>query len=254
MFSLAREFWLAWRSRRLLYYIINLVVNALWVIVLLLAIAWYGGEAAVAARFIFWGFVVLAIFSQLTWGAAGFNNYIKSGVADYLIASPADFHKYLITTSLVSAALALPAVAAQIALYYILFGDLPPLAQPLYFIIALFIFITSATCITTAATLFFTRLRNPGLAANILQWTIPLSGGMIPPTAMPPEVAHWLLYSPLHYVIAPLIYSATGSWLGDPVKTLGLGVVITACLYAFSLYIARGALRRVRATGKWGSE
>lgn len=103
-------------------------------------------------------------------------------------------------------------------------------------------------------TLVFIRLRNPSLAANAVQWAIPLSGGMIPPTAMPPEAAKAFLFSPFQYVIAPVVYSATGSWLVDPPLALAAGAAVVAVLYVLSVRVAESAVEGYKTAGKWGVE
>lgn len=94
---------------------------------------------------------------------------------DYVAASPARLHLYLTAASLASSPLALPAAGIQVAVYYLLFGEPPPMAQPAYFAASLLMFLASSF-ITAAATMFFARFRNPSLAANVVQWAVPLSG------------------------------------------------------------------------------
>ena len=252
--DLLREAWLAARLQPPTSYVLGLFVNSLWLTVVLLAIAWYGGDLREVARVVFWGSVVFTIFSEGTWSAAAFSNYVRSGVMDYVVASPARLHLYLTAASLASSLLALPALGIQVAVYYLLFGEPPPMAQPAYFAASLLIFLASSSFITAAATMFFARFRNPSLAANVVQWAVPLSGGMIPPTAMPPEAARWFAYSPLHYVVAPVTYSATGRWLLDPVFTMAAGLLVAAGLGLLSLYAAESAYRMFRRLGKWGAE
>ncbi len=254
--NLLRELWLITRLsfRPLSFFMASMLSTAMWLVVVVLAIAWYGGDISQTARSLFWGTAVFLIFSEQTWGAAMFNTLARTGVVDYLVASPEKLHAYLFASSLAYSVVAAPGVLILLGIYYLLLGELPPLAQPVYFAVAFVIFVTATALLVSLFTLLFIRLRNPNFVANALQWAVPLSGGMIPPTAMPPEAAQFFLLSPFHYVIAPVIYSATGGWLADPLTTLALGAVVAVAFYALALYAAKSAMWRYRATGKWGVE
>lgn len=254
--SLIRELWrvFLFNFKSPLFLATNAVADAMWFLVVILAVAWYGGSIVETARLLFWGSLALMMFSTQTWGAAMFSNYVRSGIMDYVAVTPERLHVFLISTSVAMAAAAAPGITVQYAVYYLVFGEIPLPAQPMYFAVSLAVFIFASACITSLSILFFIKLRNPVVAANVIQWGIPLSGGMIPPTAMSPEVARWFLYSPFHYVVAPLVYSAMGIWLLDPILMLLIGVLITAAFYMSSIYAARSALSKYRRVGKWGAE
>jgi ABC-2 type transport system permease protein len=254
--DIPRELWLAvrLRLRPLPFFLAGIASTAMWLVVVLLAVAWYGGNVAYTVRFLFWGAVVFLVFSEQTWGAAAFGDLARNGVMDYVAASPTRLHSYLLAASLASSLAATPGVFILLGIYYLIQGELPPLAQPAYFVAGLAIFLTAAALITSLFTLVFIRLRNPSLAANAVQWAIPLSGGMIPPTAMPPEAAKAFLLSPFQYVIAPVVYSATGSWLVDPPLALAAGTAVVAVLYVLSVRVAESAVEGYKTAGRWGVE
>jgi ABC-2 type transport system permease protein len=254
--DLLRELWLITRLnfRPLSFFVASMLSTAMWLVVVVLAIAWYGGDISQTARHLFWGMAVFLIFSEQVWGAAVFNTLARTGVVDYVAATPVKLHMYLFAVSLAYSAVAAPGVLILLGIYYLLLGEFPPLAQPVNFAAAFVIFVTAAALLVSLFTFLFIRLRNPNFVVNVLQWAVPLSGGMIPPTAMPPEAAQFFLLSPFHYVIAPVVYSATGVWLADPPTTLALGAVVAVVFYALALYAAKSAMWRYRATGKWGVE
>ena len=237
-----------------LFFAAEVLSSAMWLVVLMLAILWYGEPAAEPAGHLFWGLVVFTIFSSQTWTAATINDYVRNGVLDYIAATPEKLHLYLMASSTASAALATPSVLAQVAVFYFLFSRLPPLEQPHFFAAALALFIASSSAVVSATASLFMRLRNPSVAANVVQLVVPASGGMIPPTLMPQDVARAFTYSPFQYVVAPVIYSATGQWLLDPLFTLTVGTLIAAGLVALSAVTTRQVLKTVKSTGKWGLE
>ncbi|MGC8582525.1 MAG: ABC transporter permease [Thermoproteus sp.] len=252
--SVARELRVLVSRRAWPLLAIDAVVNALWFASIALAIAWYGADVAQTLRYTFWGVMEFLIFSAQTWTAAAFSDYVRNGVMDYVAASTERLHVYLIASMLAASILALPGVLTSIAVYYLLLGEAPPVAQPYPFAIALVIFIIASTLISAAVTLWLAALRNPSLAANVIQWVVPISGGMIPPTVMPKGVARWFTLSPLQYVVASLTYSATGTWLVDPAVTLSIGAIVVALFYGMVVYAAEVVLRKFRKCGKWGPE
>jgi ABC-2 type transport system permease protein len=64
--DLLRELWLITRLnfRPLSFFVASMLSTAMWLVVVVLAIAWYGGDISQTARHLFWGMAVFLIFSE----------------------------------------------------------------------------------------------------------------------------------------------------------------------------------------------
>ena len=215
--------------------------TAMWLLATVLAISWYGAVERYAV-YIFWGFVSFTVFSDFAWAASEVRALAVAGVLEYVRAAKGNpfwaICGHVLATGLLWSVID---VSLLYAVYTALFGAPPPPAEPLLFVGSLATLTLFSLGVSVAASYTFVGSRTPWLGANIIMWVVPLTGGMIPPTLMPRDIAMAFAYSPPHYAIAPPIYAATGRWLVEPGLAMPIGIAVSLIAIVTAMYTWRRA-------------
>jgi len=221
--------------------------TSFWFIAIVLGVGWYARDVESVAPYLFWGVVTFGIFSEFAWGAASVRQMAIAGVIEQVLAARGSLSPFVVWHIISTALVWMPIdISAALAVYFVLFGEMPIIKEPLYFAIAFSIFFVFATAVSSSTAMLLMRSRNPWIGAGFLQFAVPLSGGMISPVLLPPKYAACFLYSPFHYVIAPLIYSATGHWLLKPHLILAIGIAVTVAFCLLSRAVESAVSKRIR--------
>ncbi|MGC9169219.1 MAG: hypothetical protein ACP5HD_00550 [Thermoproteus sp.] len=204
------------------------VSMSLWLIAAIIAMSWYGVARARINRYMFWTFLTYFLYSEPVWAAAEARSSLRGGVAEQILAARGGLASVLLPWLLVDSSIWSSVDSAMLlAIFALIFGGTPRLEQPLLFAAALPPLMAFSLAVGVAAVYLMNMTENTWVVGLALQLVVPLMGGIIPPTALPKEIAHALLLSPLQYVIAPPIYAGTGMWPLDPVIVLTTDYILS---------------------------
>lgn len=218
----------------------------LWLVAAILAVAWYGALKEGLGRDMFWSFLTFVLYSEPLWAAADARSHLRLGIAEQILAARGGLGRTLFAWLFVDSAIwSLLDSSVLFAVFTAIFG--PPMpAQSLLLAVALVPLYVFSLSMGVIGVYLFLSLENPWIAALILQLAIPLSGGVVPPYALPRGVARLLAYSPFQYVIAPLVYAGVGKWLLPPPLELAIGYAEAIGFAALALLADKIAVKKIR--------
>ncbi|MFB6491073.1 MAG: hypothetical protein TU35_007535 [Thermoproteus sp. AZ2] len=218
----------------------------LWLMAAILAIAWYGALREGLGRDMFWSFLAFVLYSEPLWAAADARSHLRLGITEQILAARGGLAPTLFPWLFVDSAMwSMMDSSVLFAVFTAIFGP-PAAAQPLLLAAALALLYLFSLSMGVIGVYLFLSLENPWIAALLLQLVIPLSGGVVPPYALPESVARFLAYSPFQYVVAPLIYAGVGKWLLPPPFELAVGYAEAGAFAALALLADRIAVEKIK--------
>ncbi|MEL9991716.1 MAG: hypothetical protein QXP98_05970 [Thermoproteus sp.] len=201
---------------------------SLWLISAVIAMSWYGIARASAVRDMFWPFLTYFLYSEPVWAAAEARTHLKGGVAEQILAARTKMGPVLLAwLSVDSAIWSVVDAFVLFAIFTAVLRGPPSLASPMLFMLSLPPLLVFSLAMGILAVYLMSLVESTWVVGLALQLFVPLLGGIMPPTALPPEFAHMLLYSPLQYVIAPPIYAGTGVWPLQPTFILIVDYILS---------------------------
>ncbi|AEA11896.1 ABC-2 type transport system, membrane protein [Thermoproteus uzoniensis 768-20] len=204
------------------------VSMSLWLIAAIIAMSWYGVARARIDRYMFWTFLTYFLYSEPVWAAAEARPSLRGGLAEQILAARGGLASVLLPWLFVDSSIWSTVDSAMLlAIFSLIFGGTPKLEQPLLFAAAIPPLMAFSLAVGVAALYLMNMTENTWVVGLAFQLVVPLMGGIIPPTALPKEIARILLLSPLQYVIAPTIYAGTGSWPLDPAIVLTIDYILS---------------------------
>ncbi len=198
-----------------------------------------------------WGIFVLFFISIFLWSGNSVVAIIQQGILENLILTNTGLLISLLGRMVMSSIDVL--VGGVIILYFssYFFNTTIYVADPLFFMIFLFIAFLSFIFFSAIYAALLTVSRSPNLVTSVLQFLIPFFSGAIPIQLFDVNIARFFMYSPFFYLINPILSAATGYYVLDKFFLLQLSLSVVIGFALASFYIQKVLIRKALKKGNF---
>ncbi|WP_069806422.1 hypothetical protein [Vulcanisaeta thermophila] len=236
--------------------IINILTSPLWLAFFILTLRGYGVVriGAFELQLFLWSAYAFALYSSWLWGFGhGIINEGYEGILEYLISSGQGVFLHALGFGVSYSIYTLFDLAALILSFYLIFGLTVTVKYPLILALSIVLAMIQLLMISLIYVLLVIKLRSSWVITDIMQFVMPILGGLIPSEASG-YFRDVNMYSPIAYPFILMRESALGVMeIPIPLWLQLTYSLITVVSLSVITYLLSGLfVRRMRVEGRLG--
>ncbi|HLI46883.1 MAG TPA: hypothetical protein VKU94_06805 [Geobacterales bacterium] len=232
----------------------DILATPFWVLLLLYGILLYAvnyvNNSSVITS-LTWGIFLFVFVSNFLGIASSLVLSIQQGILENVIMTNSSIVSHLVGRVAISLIDTAVIGSLVLLLNTLLFSANIFIADPLFFVIYLFLAILFFLFFAGTYSFLIINVRSPWVANQALQFIIPFFSGAIPIQLFSKGFASVIVYSPFYYVIGPIIAAATGYYPIDRVLFLLLDILAVLIMGIISYRVQKIILRNALKKGKF---
>ncbi len=242
-----------WKSYKI-FLISDLISTPFWIYFFILAILIYA-QHLLNDRFIMtnlmWGLFMFFFISSFMWLGNSVIIILQQGIMENIILTNTKLSIHIFGRGIISILDTTIGGIIIILMSYFTFKVTLYIADPLFFIIFLILAFLFFIFFSTIYAILIIAVRSPWIITNILQFILPFFSGAIPIQIFQKEIAGIITYSPLFYIVGPVVASATGYYIMDKYLLLTIALIIVLFTASISNYLEKLLIKKALKEGKF---